>query len=644
MAPEARTGGRGGREPALDGIRGLAVGAVLAFHGGFGWAQGGYLGVSTFFTLSGFLITRLLVGEQARTGHTSLARFWSRRARRLWPASLLTLLAVIVIGATLFEADDVQGLPGDVVAALAQVANWRFVVEGRSYGDLFTAPSLVQHFWSLAIEEQLYLVLPLVVMACGRTRQPLRTLAIVVGGLSLASVAATLVLSGSASADRIYYGTDTRAFELLAGAALAVAGAGSPEVARARGRAVQVVGWVALGLSVLAWATVAQSEEIVTRGGLWVYAVLSVALVVGARAPGPLRTALSWPPLARLGLISYGVYLFHWPVFQVLTPEQLGTGRVVAFALAVALTVALAALSHQLLEAPILSGRARWVGRGRRPALVAVGAFAVVALTATALPERPPTLDIDAAQDDLADLLAAPDVPVDPDAPTVSVVGDSTALAVALGLATWAGKTGEVDVADGVTGLGCGLVTTGTRLYFGGERPLEPDCGDRPAALRDMPTGNDVVLYMAGAWEVAAYRTGGSDEWRTIEDPSFYDELAALLEDVYEVTTRDGATFAFVLVPDLEVGVKRRQSPVEPAVESDPARIALYNQLGRDLAERHPDDVELVDLRSFMETLPGGPLDRDLRPDGIHLSVETATLVSEEFLGEELLALADARD
>lgn len=641
MAPSAAPTAR--REPALDGIRGLAVAAVLAFHGGFGWAQGGYLGVSTFFTLSGFLITRLLLREQDARGRTSFQHFWSRRARRLWPASLVTLAAIVVVGRTLFEPEDVLGLTGDVLAALAQVANWHFVLEGRSYADLFVTPSLAQHFWSLAIEEQLYLVVPLLVAVSGRTRRPRRTLGVVVGILAVASVAATLLLQG-ASPDRIYYGTDTRAFELLAGAALAVVGAGRRSVDRPRGPVVQVAGWTALALSAVAWTAVAQDADVVTGGGLWLYALASVALIVGARSPGPLRQTLSWRPLVQLGAISYGVYLFHWPIFLVLAPEQIGAHRVVAFVLAVCLTVALAWLSHQLLEAPVLAGRARWLGTGRQPGVVAGSAFLVVVLAATLVPAGTPELDLDQAQGDLTELLAEPDVAPDDDAPVVSVVGDSTALALALGMATWAGKTGELEMVPGVTGLGCGLLLEGERSYLGGGGPIDPACAKRPQHLRELDPDIDVVVYMGGAWEVAAYRTPGSDELRTIEDPTLRAELADALEEVYATVTADGATFAFVLVPDLEAGVRRRESPLEPAAESDPARIALYNQLGRDLADRHPDDVALIDLRGFMADLPGGPLDRTLRPDGIHLTTEAAALVADEYLAAEVRRIADRRD
>jgi hypothetical protein len=153
-----------------------------------------------------------------------------------------------------------------------------------------------------------------------------------------------------------------------------------------------------------------------------------------------------------------------------------------------------------------------------------------------------------------------------------------------------------------------------------------------------------VVVYMGGAWEVSGYRTPGSDEFRTIEDRSLRDELAGLLEDLYATVTADGATFAFVIVADVEVGVRGRIAPARRAEESDPHRIALYNQMGRDLAERHPDDVVTIDLRGFMDTIPGGPLDRTFRPDGIHLTPEAATLVTDEFLADEIRDIAAARD
>jgi len=211
--------GRLRHEPALDGLRGLAVVAVVLFHAGWSHAVGGFLGVSTFFTLSGYLITSLLLAERERTGRIDLPSFWARRARRLLPAAITTLLGVSLLAATLATPEQLATLRGDVLSALGYVANWRFLLAGRSYGDLFAAPSPVLHFWSLAIEEQLYVAFPIVVLLT-----PARRLAAVLGVLIAGSVLSSVVLFDAGGAnDAVYYGTFTRAAELLVGGLLAVA-------------------------------------------------------------------------------------------------------------------------------------------------------------------------------------------------------------------------------------------------------------------------------------------------------------------------------------------------------------------------------------------------------------------------------------
>ena len=154
--------------PALDGLRGLAVVAVLCYHAGFSWAKGGWLGVSVFFTLSGYLITSLLLREWANHGRIALGAFWSRRARRLLPAALATLAGVSALAPVLSSANQLHHLRLDVVASVAYVANWRFLFAHQSYADLFSAPSPVQHFWSLAVEEQFYVTYPLALYAALR--------------------------------------------------------------------------------------------------------------------------------------------------------------------------------------------------------------------------------------------------------------------------------------------------------------------------------------------------------------------------------------------------------------------------------------------------------------------------------------------
>src|SRR5215470_7983074 len=212
-------------QPGIDGLRGIAVAAVLLYHAGLPWMIGGYLGVSTFFTLSGFLITSLILTEHARRGRIDLRAFWARRFRRIMPASFVALAGIVVFGA--FAADDYQQarLRGDGLATLGYVLNWWLIATHRDYVDLFASPSPLQHFWSLAIEEQFYLVFPLLsamVLVVGRGSR--RTFAAVVGVFTLGSVLCMWRLArGDTPTSRLYYGTDTRAAELLVGALLAVA-------------------------------------------------------------------------------------------------------------------------------------------------------------------------------------------------------------------------------------------------------------------------------------------------------------------------------------------------------------------------------------------------------------------------------------
>ncbi|MEL7207370.1 MAG: acyltransferase, partial [Actinomycetota bacterium] len=245
-------------EPGLDGLRGLAVLGVLLFHGGFSWAVGGYLGVSTFFTLSGFLITSLLLREREATGTISLKGFWGRRFRRLMPASLVALAGIVVYGLLVADQAQLNDLRGDVLAALAYVANWRFIFQDQSYADLFTSPSPVQHFWSLAIEEQFYFVFPLLAAGVLTVGRGSRQIFMVV--LGLGAVASTLLMVSlhepGLETTRVYYGTGTRAVELLTGALLATIVAGNPFRFRALGRRlVTVAGLLAGALCLFWWST-----------------------------------------------------------------------------------------------------------------------------------------------------------------------------------------------------------------------------------------------------------------------------------------------------------------------------------------------------------------------------------------------------
>ncbi|HEV3495702.1 MAG TPA: acyltransferase, partial [Actinomycetes bacterium] len=530
-----RPGARLAYNPALDGIRGIAVAAVLLFHGGFGWARGGYLGVSTFFTLSGFLITSLLIAERAGTGRIRLTAFWARRLRRLFPASAVAL-AGISLSAVLVDEAWERSLRGDVLAALAHGANWRFLFDDRSYGELFSSPSPVLHFWSLAIEEQFYWVFPLLaagVFAVGKGS--LKVFAGVLAGLLAGSAVLTLVL-GTDSRTAVYYATPVRMGEILVGALLAVgvaAGLTRGETVR-WGAAVAGIG--ALAVTAWAWWNLGQDSPRLAEGGLLVYALVSGALVLSATVPGPVRSLLAVRPLRLLGVVSYGVYLYHWPIFLLLDGDRTGLeGRPrVLFLIQVAVTLVVAIASYVLLEKPIRSG---WrpsfrLGPLRRlqglrapmPAL-AGGTFVLVALVAVAVPavSKPPV--------DPYELLASGGSDPDPDSvpPGAEIgltVGDSTMIRTTWGLSMWGDQTGDIQLMSGGGGVGCGLIRGGQRRYIGEVSPANRDCDDDwETVLRDAVERRrerygrvDFAYIQTGPWDVTDRRFEGDDAWRAPGD------------------------------------------------------------------------------------------------------------------------------
>lgn len=372
--------------PSLDGVRAIAVAVVLAYHSDFAVAQGGFLGVSVFFTLSGYLITSLLLGEGQRTGRIAPGRFWGRRFRRLAPASLAAIALVVVTARWWATTAQQESLAGDAWAALAQVANWRFVTAGQSYADLFGAdPSTLLHFWSLAVEQQVYLVYPLVMLGLVvAARRRSWVTPVVLAGLAVASAVALAV---TADRDLAYYGTHTRAAEFLVGALLATVPARRLAAPAAR-RPLVVAGWLALGgLGVLV-VTTDQQADWLYAGGFSVLGILWCVLLAGALASGSLRSALSWRPLVAVGTVSYGLYLYHWPVFLALDADRVGLDGPALAAVRLAVTTALTVASYRWLERPVRERR--WLAR---PAL-AGGAYglaaAVVAVAVVVVPWRQP--------------------------------------------------------------------------------------------------------------------------------------------------------------------------------------------------------------------------------------------------------------
>src|SRR5215218_610554 len=351
--------------PGLDGLRAIAVLAVIVYHLDFGWVPGGLLGVGVFFTLSGYLITDLLLGTRAATGSLQLGQFWIRRARRLLPA-LFLMIVVVVAWVTLFERAFLPGLRGDVVAATFYVSNWWNIAREASYFARFGPPPPLEHLWSLAVEEQFYLIWPwLVWLGLRLTRKRPVAAGVTLTGLALAlstaSVIAMWVLyQPGIDPTRVYEGTDTRAFGLLLGATLAMVWPSRSLSAELSTRwRVVLDGMGVAGLVVIAlliWRT-SQYSPFMYHGGIVLLTIGTVATVAALAHPASvLGVTVGCAPLRWLGVRSYGIYLWHWPIIVLTAPGLQQKPSLSLQILQVAATIAVAALSWRFVEEPIRRG------------------------------------------------------------------------------------------------------------------------------------------------------------------------------------------------------------------------------------------------------------------------------------------------
>jgi peptidoglycan/LPS O-acetylase OafA/YrhL len=356
--------------PGLDGLRALAVLAVIAFHEQFSWAPGGLLGVGVFFTLSGYLITSILVSQWSAIGKIKLGNFWLHRARRLLPA-LFVMLAVVTAWVTLADRARLASLRGEVGAAAAYFSNWYNIAKSQSYFARFAPPGPLDHLWSLAVEEQFYLLWPLLLIGglLVLRRWHARTAWLIApAGLAAAGSAVAMVLLYQPGMDptRVYEGTDTRAFGLLIGALLALAwpsenkrGAENPggKTSRTLLRiGIDILGVAGLAvIGVMVWK-VGQYSPFAYGGGLVLLSFATVAVVAATAYPASVvGAALGWRPLRWIGVRSYGIYLWHYPVIVLTTPAN-AKPSLPAAALQIAASILLAALSWQLVEEPIRHG------------------------------------------------------------------------------------------------------------------------------------------------------------------------------------------------------------------------------------------------------------------------------------------------
>jgi peptidoglycan/LPS O-acetylase OafA/YrhL len=595
----------------------------------------------------------------------ALGAFWIRRVRRLLPAALASLLLAQIVTLLVGDAGQRHGLGGDTIGALLYSANWRSVLAGQSYGDLFQAPSPLLHFWSLAVEEQFYLLYPLlmfgVLAVLGWSR---RRLLVVLGGLTAVSVG--LLVLGSAlgwSVDRLYYGTDTRMAEVLIGAIVAVLiahriGDDGLRVGRPVGVLLAALGAAALVVTLGLWWRAAHEQAWLYRGGLPLYAVGAAAVIVAGTLPfGPVRVVLATSPLQWLGRISYGLYLYHWPVFLLLNPTRTNLDGFALLAVRLAVTVPIAMASYRWIELPFRRGAAMQTLHMRRVAPFAVGSLLLVGVVvSTSAPQRANDFAAGAQRlEEAKSRAAAAGAPAaaatgdrasvaDPGTAAggstaasrrMAVFGDSTALATGLGLGDELTATGAALPVGGAAELGCGIGRRGERRTGDSVLVLPDRCNQWestwPETVRT--SGADLAVVQIGPWDAKDRRLDGDTEWRSLGDPTYDAFVLAEMTKAVDVLSSAGARVVWLTTPPVADRVRATDQPEwrdPPPAE----RIDRFNALVRRLPELRPGKVAVVDLAGW---LAASGRDEQLRPDGVHLADDKAREVAREWLARAVL-------
>jgi peptidoglycan/LPS O-acetylase OafA/YrhL len=613
--------------PALDGIRAIAVGAVVAYHLGIEKMPGGFLGVDVFFVLSGYLITTLLVLERDATGAVALGRFWMRRARRLLPALLLLLVVVTIwIHQTAPDFELAQRRL-DLQWALFYGSNWHLIASAQDYFAQGAGVSIVRHTWSLAIEEQFYLLWPLVVgsamwIARGRVKN---LVAICVVGVVGSAVAMALLHDG-ADQSRSYYGTDTRMHQLLIGALLAIIMLRVPAM-RAPRRIGTAIAVGALALLAAAFVGLDDGSSRYYRGGSVTVAVAAAALIWGlevAREGGAAR-ALGVAPMRGIGRISYGVYLWHWPVIAAIgAPAAVFEwlpGTIGLNVTRVTITLAIAATSFVLVERPVLQGRApalvrAWprLVRATAGGIATLAVFAVVAATIAVLTTGS-SLQAEAATTGGATQLDRLDCTFvicvrheaqGPDAPVVAVVGDSIARSLDLGFVEQARRGGWTYLTASAGGCRVSHLLTSSE---GNEAEYRRCFETTPGLFQRLKDrwAPDVVVIVENM-ELADIQDGhgaivhaGSTEWAIAERR----ELGRVVGGF----TSEGAYVVLVetapnVTPKTCLRDDHFDQPECVVAASADELAAAFNRIEADVAARFPGQASVVSMTPYL--CPGG--------------------------------------
>jgi peptidoglycan/LPS O-acetylase OafA/YrhL len=653
--------------PALDGIRGVGMLNIMGIHAGVWLTGGGFYVLDSFFALSGFLITSLLIVEWQRTDTIKLGAFWARRARRLLPGLLVMLIGVAILYGVFVPAGTYPSLRGDALSTLFYFANWHYIASGSNYFHMTALTSPLIHTWSLAVEEQFYLIWPLVVLAVWKIWKSLGALLIVCITGTIVSSFEMAFLWNTQDVNRLYFGTDTRAQSVLVGAALAVGLAMWAERRRA-GHAqdwqagtpwarhlLTVIGVIGIVGSAALYVKVNAFEAFVYRGGFLLAALFAacVLLSVSCAQTSPVARMLSLRPLTFVGRISYGMYLWHFPLFTFINHERTGLSGWALLGVRLVPTMGVATLSFFLVERPVRQGTFLTTFRARIITVPALAAVAGAILLATL-----PATDVVASGAAVSGRVPATPIttaipPVYRAAPTrILLVGDSQALTLGLGLQTaLAADPNKYDhmtllnegmlgcgVADGTTGI-----EKGSTFIVGAPCTPDPQDADCPPGGVFGPKQNVPCQAWTAAWaawvqqfkpNVVVFLAGGGETHDRLYDgvmtnilnPTFASYVKSQLEKAVRIATAAGALMVFMTKPCQSTG---EQPDGAPWPEDSSARLSVYNSLLRSVADAHPGEIYVQDLNS--EVCPGGTYAEDLKgvpvrqSDGIHFDSRPGT-------------------
>lgn len=637
------------RTRALDGLRGLAVIAVMAYHVIPDPFTGGWLGVDVFLVLSGYLIATMLLREHERTGTINYRRFLTRRARRLLPGLALMLLAVLAAAAILETAGRRATVAVDVLSSAAQISNWRLILANESYFAKVSAPSPIRHTWSLGVQEQFYLLLPLALLFLFTHLRTYRSLILVFTLTAAASLATMIVLyQPGTDPSRVYFGTETRLFELLIGVIGAIALHRRTRRATRARRPLGPRGWTRRTEHAIGWAGLTALTALVTAmfsvdefspwlftGGLALIAAATMLIITAATSPTTniMTRLLAARPLTVAGDRSYSLYIWHWPVIVYLTPFLDHTHQLTQAFAAIAVTIAISTLSYTYVEHPIHArGLTRWLRS--RPRLGPALAIAVIpALTAgsTALA----TTTGPASNSNVAISLPTDphygktpeQLPEDVPRHDVVLIGASTvARLVERGQPE---KTPDITLTP-TSSFGCAPWLR-DEVHGDGKPPESADCRN----FRDSwPTAiaaadNPTAVFVLPTRILTDYRTDGT----TAAPPSpEYDAVVTGILDELDTAARDaGASrVAFVNMPCHELADFGGDPIIERA--NTLATVKHLNQVIDAWAKKSGADVYdnyslLCPGDTYYDTINGQPL----YDDGLHYSTQSAPLMWQWF-------------